>query len=202
MIDAVRGRLVGLDAEGLSLDVGGVTLRLLAPGGVLRQLGPLEDSTGGPPVVRLHTHLIVRPDAWLLFGFLDPQERQLFRVLLGIPGIGPRLALSLLSHLTREDIQAAVAARDARRFESVPGVGKRTAARVLLELTGKLAQTPPAAPPRGAGPVADAADALVALGLSRAEADALVRAAAHETGAEAEADQLVAAALRRRGRGE
>jgi len=200
VIESVRGRLVDVDEEGIALEVGGLTLRLQVPRGVLGQLDPLPEATGAPPTVRLYTHLILRPDAWLLFGFLDREERRLFRLLLEIPGIGPRLGLAVLSHLSRAEIEAAVAAHDAKRLESVPGIGKRTAARILLELTGKV--TAPATRETAGLPsaLADAIDALTALGLARAEAEALVRAAAHAVGPEASADRLVSAALQRRGR--
>jgi Holliday junction DNA helicase RuvA len=202
VIESVRGRLLAIGQDAVSLEVGGVTLRLQVPTGVLAELSPLLDATGAPPTVRLYTHLIIRPDAWLIFGFLAPQERQLFRVLLEIPGIGPRLSLSVLSHLSREEIREAVAARDARRFESVPGIGKRTAARILLELSGKLADAPQEGEAGRSASALDAVEALVTLGLARPEAESLVRAAAREIGTGVEADRLVAAALQRRGRGE
>jgi Holliday junction DNA helicase RuvA len=200
MIESVRGRLVGLGEEGVALEVGGVTLRLQVPSGVFTHLGSLQEAAGAPPTVRLYTHLILRPDAWLLFGFLEPRERGLFRILLEIPGIGPRLALAVLSHLSRVEVEEAVAARDAKRFEAVPGIGKRTAARILLELSGKLTHVETqdwAGPPSA---LTDAVDALAALGLGRIEADSLVRAAAREIGPEVGADRLVSAALQRRGR--
>lgn len=200
MIESVRGRLIAVDADGLALEVGGLTLRLQVPSGVLAQLGPLPEATGAPPTVRLYTHLILRPDAWLLFGFLDREERRLFRVLLEIPGIGPRLGLAVLSHLSRAEIEEAVSARDAKRFEAVPGIGKRTAARILLELTDKVAA--PATRETGGLPAAltDAIDALTALGLARAEAETLVRATSRGLDPGVSADRLISAALQHRGR--
>jgi holliday junction DNA helicase RuvA len=198
VIESVRGRVVALGEESVSLEVGGLTLLLHVPDGVVTRLGPLLDATGAPPAVRLHTHLIIRPDAWLLYGFLDAGERQLFRVLLAISGIGPRLSLAVLSHLTRAEIEEAVAARDARRFEAVPGIGKRTAARILLELTGKLGSGGGIEPARVPSALGDAIDALTALGLGRAEADTLVRAAARELGADAGTERLISAALQQR----
>jgi Holliday junction DNA helicase RuvA len=200
VIESVRGRLMAVDADGIALEVGGLTLRLQVPNGVLAQLGPLPEATGAPPTVRLYTHMILRPDAWLLFGFLDRDERRLFRALLEIPGIGPRLGLAVLSHLTHTEIEEAVTARDAKRFESVPGIGKRTAARILLELTGKVVAPTTRETAGLPSALTDAVDALTALGLARAEAETLVRATARAIGPEATADRLVSAALQRRGR--
>ncbi|MBM3316248.1 MAG: Holliday junction branch migration protein RuvA [Candidatus Eisenbacteria bacterium] len=203
MIERVRGRLVGVDAEGLVVELGGLSLRLLVPRGVLADMASLSEGTGAPPAVSLATHMLVRPESWQLFGFAGEEQRDLFRTLLGVTGIGPRLALSLLSHLSREEIAAAAEARDARAFQRVPGVGKRTAERIAVELAGKLAPAGPGPAPGGRRSVGeDAIDALLALGVAPAEASALVRAALRADPQPAETGDLVAAALRvRRARG-
>lgn len=199
MIERVRGRLVGVDAEGLVIELGGLSLRLLVPRGVLADMASLRESTGAPPAVSLTTHLLVRPESWQLYGFAGEEQRDLFRTLLGVTGIGPRLALSLLSHLKREEIAAGAEARDARVFQRVPGVGKRTAERIVIELAGKLG--PPGLGPAAGGGTSlgeDAIDALLALGVAPAEASALVAAALKADPPPAETGQLVAAALRAR----
>ncbi len=198
MIEAVRGKLVSVDDGRVVIEAGGVSLSLQAPAGVCDALGRLQLNLADPPEVRLSAHLLIRPDSWQLFGFRDAGERDVFRVLLGIPGIGPRLALSLLSHLTWDQMCEAVAANDAQRFQSVPGIGKRTAARVVVELSGKIERREVIGGPPPGSPQADAADALVALGVGRAEAAALVRAEAAASDVPLETAALVASALRRR----
>ncbi len=196
MIESVRGRLLSVREEGLTVDVGGIELFVQVPLSAQHRLGPLLEGTGSAPTVRLHTHLLIRPDGWQLFGFLEPEERQLFRLLLGISGIGPRVSMNVLSHVPIREICAAVATGAVERFAAVPGVGKRIAARIVLELSGKLddraIQSPPGAAPAGQ----DAADALVAMGVGRPEAAALVRAASRELGNTADTPALITAALR------
>jgi Holliday junction DNA helicase RuvA len=200
MIERIRGKLLAVDDEGLTVETGGIAWRVCVPKDVLTHMHALLEGTGATPTVALPTHLLVRPDNWQLFGFAGDEERALFRVLLGISGVGPRLAMSVLSHLTLSEIRSAVEAREARVFESVPGVGKRTAARLVLELSGKLASDAVSAfTPGEADVTRDAIDALAALGVGRPEALTLVRAAwaaRPESGERAAA--LVAEALRLR----
>ena len=126
--------------------------------------------------VALLTHLVVREDAQLLYGFASAAERDAFRALIKISGVGPRIALALLSGLSVAELAQAVAAQEAGRLVKIPGIGKKTAERLLLELKGKLA--PELAPPTAA-PVSDAqADiqqALLALGYSEREAAAALQ---------------------------
>ena len=128
--------------------------------------------------VSLLTHFVVREDAQVLFGFGTASEREAFRQLIRISGVGPRTALSVLSGMSVADIAQAVTAQDASRLVKVPGIGKKTAERLLLELKGKIGADIGLAP--GAGPATDAqADilqALVALGYSDKEAQAAVKA--------------------------
>ena len=199
MIETLRGRLTAFAGDGAIVEVGGIGLLAQLPAADRDRLAVLVDGTGAPPAVRLFTHLVVRPESWLLFGFLDESTRDLFRVLLEVQGVGPRMALGLVSRLTLAQLQEAVAARDASPFTAVPGIGPRTAERVLLELSGKLkkrlGETPAAArlPARR-----DAVDALVALGIAQPEADRLVRAAAGEAAGSEDASALVTRALRLR----
>ena len=133
--------------------------------------------------VALLTHLVVREDAHLLYGFASAAERDAFRALIKISGVGPRIALALLSGLSVAELAQAVAAQEASRLVKIPGIGKKTAERLLLELKGKLA--PDWAPPTAA-PVSDAhADiqqALLALGYHEREAAAALQALPADVG--------------------
>lgn len=129
--------------------------------------------TGEP--VELLTHLVVREDAHLLFGFLTAAERTAFRQLLKVNGVGPKVALSVLSGLSVDDLAGAVAAQDAARLTKVPGVGRKTAERLVLELRDKLAIAVSAEPAGGARPSGDVLNALLALGYNEREAAAAVK---------------------------
>jgi Holliday junction DNA helicase RuvA len=126
--------------------------------------------------VALLTHQVVREDAHLLFGFLTAQERAAFRQLLKISGVGPKVALSVLSGLSVEDLAAAVAAADAARLTKVPGVGKKTAERLVLELRDRLPMAVTQVRGGGADPAAgDVTNALLGLGYNEREATAAVK---------------------------
>jgi Holliday junction DNA helicase RuvA len=123
--------------------------------------------------VSFYTHFVVREDAQQLFGFLTQKERAAFRELIRISGVGPKLALAVLSGLSVDDLAQCVVMQDAGRLTRVPGIGKKTAERLLLELKGKLADALPTGPggaPTSAGVAADALNALLALGYSDKEA--------------------------------
>jgi len=131
--------------------------------------------------ITLLTHLVVREDAQLLYGFSTGPERQAFRALIKISGVGPRIALAVLSGMTVGDLTQAVANQQTGRLQKVPGIGKKTAERLLLELKGRLGDALPGAGGvgmNGADPLSDTLHALVALGYSEREADAAVRALA------------------------
>ncbi len=125
--------------------------------------------------VALFTHLVVREDAHLLFGFLTVGERTAFRQLLKISGVGPKVALSVLSGLSVDDLAAAVASEDAARLTKVPGIGKKTAERLVLELRDKLPKTLGAARADGGAAGGDVVNALLALGYNEREAQAAVK---------------------------
>ena len=168
------GRLSGILAEKapplVVLDVAGVGYEVDVPMSTFYNL-----PAAGERVVLL-THLVVREDAHQLFGFLTPGERDTFRLLIRISGIGPRTALSLLSGLSVAELAQAVAAQQSARLVKVPGIGKKTAERLLLELKGKLAPNvgSAASAPQGDAHT-DIAQALVALGYSEKEAAAAVK---------------------------
>ena len=125
--------------------------------------------------VTLLTHLVVRDDAHLLYGFLTAGERGAFRQLLKISGVGPKVALSVLSGLSVEDLSAAVAAEDAARLTKIPGVGKKTAERLVLELRDKLPKALPVARGDATAASADVLNALLGLGYNEREAQAAVK---------------------------
>jgi Holliday junction DNA helicase RuvA len=125
--------------------------------------------------VTLLTHFIVREDAQILFGFLTHDERQAFRQLIKITGVGPRMALSLLSGLSVGELAQAVARQETGRLVKVPGIGKKTAERLLLELKGKLGDALVAPATVASDAQADILQALVALGYSDREAAAALK---------------------------
>jgi Holliday junction DNA helicase RuvA len=168
-------RLTGLLAEKapphVLLDVHGVGYEVQVPMSTFYNLPELGAK------VTLLTQFIVREDAQLLYGFLTAPERESFRELIKISGVGPRIALALLSGLTSNDLAQAVAAQDTSRLVKVPGIGKKTAERLLLELKGKLA---PALATPGLAAVSDnqgdILQALIALGYSDKEAQLALKA--------------------------
>jgi Holliday junction DNA helicase RuvA len=203
MIGRLCGTVVEQEADGtITLDVGGVGYELVAPSGTLGRAG-LDLDSGRRVTLFVHTH--VREDAIVLFGFASPEERAVFRLLVGISGIGPRTAVSILSSLGVSELAASVQGRDAPRLTRVPGVGKKTAERLLLELRDKLgAFALPAAVARegqggGVAVAGEAAarvvEALARLGYRPAEAERAVAALA-SSGEAGTPEQMLRAALR------
>lgn len=133
MIAGLRGTIEGLTADGLHLAVGGVVFHVHVPASVLS-----KSPTPGQGIY-LHTHLHLREDNVALYGFSSQEELALFRILLGVNGVGPRVALSLLSSLGVSRLAEAVGYGQSSVLSAVPGVGKRTAERLIVELKGKLA---------------------------------------------------------------
>src|SRR5690606_31575643 len=170
MIGRLSGKLLAKRPPALLVDVGGVGYEVDAPMSTIFELPAI-----GQPVVLL-THLVVRDDAHLLFGFGTEAERDAFRQLIRISGVGARIALAVLSGMSVEELGQAVAGQDASRLTRVPGIGKKTAERLLLELKGRFVASHAiegASAPGGA--LADVAHALVALGYSEREAEAASR---------------------------
>ena len=167
MIGRLSGTLLEKSPPQILLDVQGVGYELDVPMSTFYNLPALNEK------VVLHTQLIVREDAHLLFGFLTHEERIAFRQLLKISGVGPKLALSVLSGLSIGDLAAAVANKDATRLTKVPGVGKKTAERLLLELQGKFTASATGATQGAAAASSgnDIVNALLALGYNEKEAD-------------------------------
>jgi Holliday junction DNA helicase RuvA len=171
MIGRLTGKLAGKHPPQVLLDVGGVAYEIDVPMSTFYTL----PATG--EAVTLHTHLVVREDAHVLYGFATLEERTAFRQLIRISGIGARTALSVLSGLSVNDLAQAVTLQEAGRLTKIPGIGKKTAERLLLELKGKLADAIPASG-SVAVPGSDASDilnALLSLGYNDKEALAAIK---------------------------
>lgn len=182
MIGRIHGKIIEKHPPQLLVDVQGVGYEVDAPMSTFYQLPNLGD------MVTLHTHLVVREDAQLLYGFASLAERGLFRTLIKINGVGAKLALTILSGMDANEFVNCVQGNDAAALVRLPGVGKKTAERLIVELRDKLKDQLPAAGSTlsmsdvaagnsaGGSPVADAVSALIALGYKAAEASRMVRA--------------------------
>ena len=166
MYDFLDGEVAGRSAARLVLDVRGVGYEVLVPPGA-----------SFPPQgrLRLWTHLVVREDSHALYGFRDEATRDMFRALLGVTGVGPKVAMAVLSGLSSDELVAALVAGDAKRLTKVKGVGQKTAEQILLDLRGKAAALAPAganAAPSARGPaqLEDAVTALISIGYSEKDA--------------------------------
>ena len=193
MIARLSGILAETSADSAVIDVAGVGYLVHLSGKTIDAIGPV----GGE--VLILTELQVREDAWTLFGFGSASERDAFRALTSIQGVGGRLALAILSVLDPNELARAVANDDKAMIGRANGVGPKLAARIANELQGKLGVTglAGAAPTPRAGAAADALSALANLGFKPAEASAAVNAAQGELGADASLDALVRLALRK-----
>ena len=174
MIGRLSGRLLEKLPPHLLLDVQGVSYEVDAPMTTFYQLPAVGEA------VTLHIHQVVREDALLLYGFASRAERETFRQLLKVSGIGAKIALAILSSLSADELALAVAGENVARLSKVPGIGKKTAERLILELRGKLGvagSDSPAALPMQAGndASADITHALLALGYNDKEASAAVK---------------------------
>jgi Holliday junction DNA helicase RuvA len=199
MIAQVAGSLVSRDLDRVEImTAGGVAYELSIPLGVYEKLPKIGDE------VALHTHLVVKEDGWQLFGFATTFERRVFQRVLNAKGVGPALALGLLSTLTAERLVRALREKDLPTLQSVPRVGRKKAEQLILDLADKLDDLQisgggggGAVPrPEGAG-VDDAIRALVSLGYSAGDAERAVRAAMEEGGSGLGAAELIRSALGR-----
>ena len=186
MIGRLTGKLLSKQPPDLLLDVNGVGYEVQAPMGTFYQLPVPGES------VSLYTHLVVREDAQLLYGFISDSDRQLFRTLIRVNGVGPKLALTILSGIEVDQFVACVQQGDTASLVRLPGVGRKTAERLLVEMRDRLADWAPrglaadaagaTVVARGGGPLIDDAEsALVALGYKPVEAARAVSAVYNET---------------------
>lgn len=171
MIGRIQGTLVLKQPPSILVDCAGVGYELEAPMSTIYNLPGIGER------VTLLTHMVVREDAHLLFGFGSESERGAFRLLVRISGVGPRTALAVLSGMTVSDLAEAVTMQEAVRLTRVPGIGKKTAERLLLELKGKLGADLGSEPGavRAHGASADVLQALLALGYNEREAHTAVK---------------------------
>jgi len=194
MIAQVSGTLVSKELDHVEImTAGGVAYELAIP------LGVYESLPRAGEAVLLHTHLVVKEDAWQLFGFSNTFERRVFQRVLNAKGVGPALALGLLSTLTAERLIRALREKDVPTLQSVPRVGRKKAEQLILDLADKLddlqvSPSPGGPRPEGAG-VDDAIRALVSLGYSAPDAERAVRQVVDEQGAGAGAADLIRSAL-------
>jgi holliday junction DNA helicase RuvA len=180
VIAFVRGELSLVNTDHVVIEIGGLGIEVLASG---RTLGALAGRLGVE--VSLHTYLHVRDDALQLFGFRSVRERAFFLWLIAVSGVGPKVALAVLSGYPVEELELAVARDDVKKFESIPGIGKKLAQRLVVELRDKVGELPPAgagAPGAGGGATPSdtfmqARSALQNLGLSLREAEEALRGA-------------------------
>ncbi|HJR95081.1 MAG TPA: Holliday junction branch migration protein RuvA [Gaiellaceae bacterium] len=184
MISRLRGAPAGRTLDGLVIDVGGVGYLVSATPSVLRR-------ADGASEVTVETYLHVREDAMQLYGFADAAERALFVQLLGVSGIGPKVALAVVSSASPQELQRAIALSDSARFQAIPGIGKKTAERIVLELEGAVEQVAPVSGSESPRELV-ARDALVELGYSLVEAEQALAA----TDPELPAEERVREALR------
>ncbi len=180
MIVNVRGVLEATGPDWVHLRVGGVTLQVFVPANAVSRLG----TTGGD--VSLHTHLRMRDEQPVLYGFPDAASLSLFTLLTGVAGVGPRLGLSLLSVLEPASLQLAVATGDVAALAAAPGVGRRTAGRIILELKGKVEVGELAEPGISQDGDGEVVAALSALGYTPAEARAALDSLPEPDGASVE----------------
>lgn len=204
MIGYLRGRILEKQPPWLLLDVNGVGYEVEASMNTFYGLPEIGAETG------LHTHFVVREDAQLLFGFVDAQEKLLFRSLIKVNGVGPKLALSILSGISADAFIRTVHQEDTSALVKIPGVGKKTAERLIVEMKDRLAllELPtltelelssgnlPAAAPAATDHRAEAESALVALGYKPQQATKAIEKAAETLGADAVTEVLIRQALK------
>jgi Holliday junction DNA helicase RuvA len=192
MIAAVRGEVMVRRADHVVIDAGGVGYRLAVSAETLKEVPAAGRETF------LHAELISRDDSLSLYGFSSEEERDHFRLLITVSGVGPKVAIATLSGGSARDLLRAIAAGDAKRFQAVPGIGKRTSERIIVELREKVAGALEEEVAVAAGEAGDARalarDGLVNLGYAPLEAERLLDGVDG-----AEPQELVAAALRRAG---
>ncbi|MDE2338302.1 MAG: Holliday junction branch migration protein RuvA [Gammaproteobacteria bacterium] len=190
MIGSIRGQIVAKTPPHLTVEAGGLGYELEAPMSTYFHLPAVGDP------VRLLTHLVVREDAHVLYAFGTEAERRLFRDLIKVSGVGPKIALALLSGLSVEAFAVCVHEHDVSALTRVPGIGRKTAERLVVEMrdrieAGALERPAPAA---GSEAETEAFDALIALGYKPPEASRLLKSAGHETHS---TEELIRRALQR-----
>lgn len=190
MIGRLRGTLVVVGATGVVIDVDGVGYEVALTAAALGDLPPIGEEAV------IHTHLHVREDQMSLFGFTSLDQRDLFRLLIGVSGVGPKVAMAILGTMTTDDLRRAVATDDVAALTAVPGIGKRSAQKLLLELRPRLELSDAVVGSSGA--MAETRAALEGLGYQPDE----IRAAMRELSADLPVEELLRRSLQQLGRGE
>lgn len=172
MIASIRGTLLSIGTDHVVVEIGGLGLQVFVPQTVLSEMNAIGSE------VRLHTYTHIREDALALYGFSFPEQRKLFEMVLSVAGIGPKVALSILSAPIHE-IQSAIVGSDTTRLSRIPGIGKKTAERLVLELKNKIdvtgLPTPSAVPPELMTTNNELVEMLISLGFSATEASAAIQ---------------------------
>ena len=197
MIGRLRGELVVKQPPQLLLDVNGVGYEIEAPMSTFYELPPV-----GEPVI-LFTHLAIRDDAHVLYGFANESERALFRSLLKVNGVGAKMALAILSGMSASEFSRCIQTNDTASLVRLPGIGKKTAERLIIEMRDRLSKllnlpssgvaAPATLTQAATSPANDAIDALIALGYKAADANRLVRAV---EGDDLSSEAIIRAALK------
>jgi Holliday junction DNA helicase RuvA len=193
MIASLTGKVLERGVDHAVIECGGVGFRVAASSQTLRTV-PAAGKQGS-----VLTHLILRDDGAHLYGFATAEERELFLGLISVSGVGPKMALAVLSGSTVSDTRRAIASGDVKRFQVVPGIGRKTAERVIVELRERIAgelAAEPAAVHAEAGPRVLAREGLVGLGYDPAEAESMLDEAVANSGDDARPEDLISAALR------
>jgi Holliday junction DNA helicase RuvA len=193
MISQIRGRLANKAPGEIIIDCNGVGYGIRVPLSTFYELPEIEEEV----LLQVYTH--VREDALLLYGFLTNKEKELFCLLIGVSGVGPKLAINVLSGISARDLERALCEGDLMGLTRIPGIGRKTAERMLVELKDKVA-TPAGATAAGLplkqGVVKDALSALVNLGYTRSIAEEAVHEAARRHGDEPSLEELLKESLR------
>ena len=194
MIGHLRGQLAEKRPSQVIVDVGGVGYQVAVPLSTFYALGELRENV----TLLIHTHL--REDSIALYGFLTAREKQFFELLLSASGVGPVLALKILSGMSVEELVPAIRAGDLPRLTRIPGVGRKTAERIVVELRDKLAAMETPEPERGGAPAgtpleADVISALLNLGYDGRTAEKAVKDASQASGTDADFETLLRASL-------
>lgn len=200
MIASLKGSVAGVESDRVVIETGGVGFAVQAPAAVL---SALSRKIGEEAF--LHTYLHVRDDALLLFGFASVKQREFFLALIGVSGVGPKVAMAILSGYPVEQLEAAVLRGDTKKFESIPGIGKKLAQRLMIEMKDKVGELLPEAVTAGAlpndggagGTFVLARTALENLGLTLREAEEALKGAPEQ----ASVEELVRHALKRKAAG-
>jgi len=196
MIASISGILVAKSPTEITVNVNGIGYSILIPLSTFQKLGEVNTQ------ITLCTHLHVRDDALQLFGFATPEERELFRLLISISGIGPRIAQAILSGMSTEELRQHIASGETAPLMSIPNVGRKTAERIVLELRDKLAKGVESVQMAIASPTPAAVRnetllALTSLGYARLSAEKAIRTALRESGAASlSVEELIKLALR------